>query len=323
MTGCIRFVQLTLMTTPRPFCRFFLLSLIICLSHTQTIVYGADNENSPAQWKDTTSPWLGSRGRPGNDERKKPFKLFDNMYYVGLQWVSAYLITTSEGLVLLDATYGDTVDQVLENIRELGFDPADIRYVIVSHGHRDHYAGAGEIVQLSQASVVMSSKDWDITLQQQAAGLARSGIPLKRGVEAEDGDVLDVGDTSFRFYISPGHTEGSLSVEYQVRDGDQTFRALSPGGLGFNFGPERTNDYIQSYERLRKLGPWDVVLVNHPHMGPRDLLDVEEELAERVGGEPNSAVFGADKVNEWIDQLLVSARDKLQFETRHALSTDP
>lgn len=203
---------------------------------------------------------------------------------------------------------------MIENIRELGFDPADIRYVIVSHGHRDHYAGSGKIVQLSGARVVMSSIDWDITLQQQAEGLARSGLPLQRDIEMEDGGVLEVGDTSFRFYLSPGHTAGSLSVEYQVRDGDRTFRALSPGGLGFNFGPERTSDYIESYERLKKLGPWDTVLANHPHMGPRDLLNVEEELTGRGAEDPNPAIFGASKVNHWIDQLLVSARDKFEFE---------
>ena len=269
----------------------------------------------PPTWQDTMSPWLGSAGRPGNDERKQPFRIFDNVYYVGLHWVSAYLITTSDGLVLIDATYGDTVDQVVTNIRQLGFDPADIRYVIVSHGHRDHYAGAGEIVRLSGAQVVLSAHDWGLVEEQQASGLARSGLPLKRDIEARDNQTLRVGDTTFRFYLSPGHTAGSLSLQYTARDGDKTYRVLHPGGLGFNFGPDRTAAYVKSHERLKQLGPWDSVLANHPHMGARDLLLLETPLRERAPGDPHPANLGAAATNAWFDQILTSARDKLSFES--------
>ena len=105
----------------------------------------AFGQAGPLPWTDTTSPWLHSLPRPGNETRREPFRIFDDVYYVGLNWVSAFLVPTSEGIVLMDATYGDTVDQVLTNIRELGFDPADITHIIVSHGHRDHYAGAGAV----------------------------------------------------------------------------------------------------------------------------------------------------------------------------------
>ena len=71
-------------------------------------------------------------------QRVAPFKVFDNLYYVGAKWVSAWLLETDQGLILFDALYDELTDLVIESIRELGFDPNDIRYLIVSHAHYDH-----------------------------------------------------------------------------------------------------------------------------------------------------------------------------------------
>ena len=68
-------------------------------------------------------------------QRVAPFQVFDNLYYVGARWVSAWLLVSDQGLILFDALYGDLTDLAIDSIRELGFDPDDIRYVIVSHGH--------------------------------------------------------------------------------------------------------------------------------------------------------------------------------------------
>jgi metallo-beta-lactamase class B len=70
-----------------------------------------------------------------------PFKVFDNVYYVGICWVSAWLLKTSDGLVLIDTLYEPYTDRLLENIKKLGFDPADIKLILVTHGHFDHAGG--------------------------------------------------------------------------------------------------------------------------------------------------------------------------------------
>ena len=77
------------------------------------------------------APWGGTRQDATRDPRP-PFKIFDNVYYVGLQTVCAYLVTTSNGLVLIDATYAETADSVLNSIRALGFDPANIKYILIT-----------------------------------------------------------------------------------------------------------------------------------------------------------------------------------------------
>src|SRR5437868_1698712 len=104
-------------------------------------------------WNAKAAPWGALKNAPMTAQEKSPFKIFDNVYYVGLQTVAAYLITTSDGLVLLDAAYSQTTDLILGNIRALGFDPKNIKYIIISHAHGDHFAGAGAIAQLSGAHV--------------------------------------------------------------------------------------------------------------------------------------------------------------------------
>ena len=75
-------------------------------------------------------------------QRVEPFKVFDNLYYVGAKWVSSWLLVSDQGLIVFDAAYEGLTDLIIENIRELGFDPNDIRYLIGSHAHYDHIGGA-------------------------------------------------------------------------------------------------------------------------------------------------------------------------------------
>ncbi len=98
---------------------------------------------------------------------KEPFKLFDNVYSVGFQTVNIFLITTSDGLILIDAGWAETVDTLLDNIRNAGFDPAQIRYLFVTHAASDHYGGAGRIKQLFPGvRIGTASEDWELTEEQ-------------------------------------------------------------------------------------------------------------------------------------------------------------
>ncbi len=72
----------------------------------------------------------------------EPFQIFDNLYYVGIDWVSACVLETTDGLILIDSLYGKWINPMLANIAKLGLDPADIKYVLVTHGHFDHHGGA-------------------------------------------------------------------------------------------------------------------------------------------------------------------------------------
>lgn len=273
--------------------------------------------NAKAPWGPLQS--VGPRSGPPSAQIRAPFKIFDNVYYVGLHFVSSYLVSTSGGLVLIDATFGDTADSVLDAIRKLGFNPKDVKYIFITHSHLDHFGGAGKIQELTGARVGMSQEDWQsVEAQQSKAGSQgeqqRLGFRLVRDLVIKDNDAITVGDTTFKFYFSPGHTVGATSVEFQVRDRGKSYRAIEPGGMGMQFGPEWTPVFIKSIERLKQLGPWDVMLGNHPFLMPRDLeLEIEPELAKRGEG-PNPAIVGPVVINQWFDAVLKVANEKLITE---------
>ena len=89
-----------------------------------------------------------------------PFKIFDNFYYVGMDWVSAYVLKTSGGLIMIDTLYDNFTNDAVKSIEQLGMNPKDIKYVIVTHGHNDHVGGVKAIQSLTGAKVVMAEGDW-------------------------------------------------------------------------------------------------------------------------------------------------------------------
>lgn len=265
-------------------------------------------------------PWSADRG---DWKVEIPFRIFDNVYYVGTDHVSSYLITTPGGLVLIDATSADTVDTLLANVRAAGFDPGAIRYVFVTHPHDDHYGGALRIQELTGATIGLSGPDWEFLEQREQRAdepeyhwTTNRAPPTDRVIE--DGEVILLGDAAFRFYVTPGHTPGSLSMEYVVSDGDRHYLALTPGGLGYSFSPEWNEAYIASFERLRQLGHWDVMLSNHPFMVPGNLFRrMSEPAGTGPDGQPaHPVVQGRAEIDAWLEALLAVAHEKARAESR-------
>ena len=139
----------------------------------------------------------------------EPIKVFDNLYYVGPGYVSVWLITTSDGLVLIDGSHASYGDHILGNIRKVGFDPADIEYILISHGYLDHFGGVARIQEVSGARVVAVEEDWQM-ITAAADGPGRRGGPSPRvparDMVVEEGDRLTLGDTTLILHNTPGHT---------------------------------------------------------------------------------------------------------------------
>jgi metallo-beta-lactamase class B len=220
----------------------------------------------------------------------EPQKVFDNLYFVGQTEFSAWAITTSQGIILLDAIFDYSVEaEVDEGLRKLGLNPADIKYVIVSHGHGDHAAGAKFLQDKYAARVVMSAADYDLLDQQNPSWKPR------RDMVAADGQRLTLGDTTITLYLTPGHTEGTISTIFPVRDGGRSHVAATWGGTLFNFGPNRPRlvAYAQSAERFRDImarANADVMLSNHTvYDGSKTRLPA---VKARRPGEPHPYVLG-------------------------------
>ena len=218
-----------------------------------------------------------------------PFQIFDNLYYVGIDWVAAYVLETSDGLILIDSLYGKWVPQLLRNMTQLGLNPADIKYIINTHGHFDHAGGSGLISQRYGARIVMSEEDWALAKRKPDLPQFYMYIP-ERDIVANDGDAIVLGDTRVDLFKTPGHTEGVLSLRYPVRDGEDTHTAITLGGVGLNFsGVARTESYLASYARLTQLQQGVAVsLPNHAAMG--GVFQKGALLAERGPNDPHPFV---------------------------------
>ena len=235
-----------------------------------------------------------------------PVKVFDNLYFVGEKEYSAWAVITSAGVIVIDPIFDYSVEEeVVKGLTTLGQDPKQIKYVVVSHAHRDHVGGARLLQERFAAKVVMTADDWDLL----AGDPGRYPKPT-RDMVATDGQQLTLGDTTLTLYRTPGHTYGTMSTLIPVRDGSQRHLAALWGGTAFNWTtnparyitPERPSafwfdQYIASAGRFRDLAikaGADVLLSNHTNYdGSKTKLPA---LATRRAGEPHPYVIGMDGV---------------------------
>src|SRR3954452_16474265 len=134
----------------------------------------------------------------------EPMQVMDEVYFLGARWTTAYAIKTSAGIIIIDAMdNSDEAEHYIEGgLRKLGLDPADIRYVVISHAHGDHYGGAAYLKQKFNPRIVMSEIDWkalEETQRDPLFGTKRNplfGEPPQRDQAVNDGDTLTLGDTT-------------------------------------------------------------------------------------------------------------------------------
>ena len=230
-----------------------------------------------------------------------PVKVFDNLYYVGEIEYSAWAVVTSDGIIVVDTIWAHSVeDEIVGGLKKLGFDPAKIKYALVSHAHIDHIGGAKYLQDTYGTRIVMAAADWDFA--EKSTRLPAS-IKPKRDVVVGDGQKLTLGDTTLEFHLTPGHTPGTISMLIPVKDGGRSHLVATWGGTGFNFEltPANFQTYINSAVRYRdvvaKSGA-DIVLSNHTNNdGSHTKLPA---MATRKAGDPHPYVIGNDAVQRYV-----------------------
>jgi metallo-beta-lactamase class B len=190
-----------------------------------------------------------------------PTKAFEDLYFVGQNGVSAWLVKTNAGYVVFDAlNNADEAENILAaGMRQLGLNPAELRYVVVTHEHRDHYGGAKYLQDTYGAQVVASEVAW--TSMERA-----TGTPV-RNVTVADGQSWTVGGKTFQFFVTPGHTDGALSTLIPVTDkGGKKHVAALYGGFGI---PGSVANKVKQIQSLQRFGVYtqaagvDVIIGNH------------------------------------------------------------
>ena len=250
-----------------------------------------------------------------------PMQVFDNLYFVGGDWVSAWLLKTSDGLILIDAlNNAEEAAAVIEGgMAKLGLDPRQIKYIVVTHGHGDHYGGAGYLVGKYRPRVVASEADWNMMHGQLEFDSAAWDRPPARDMAVRDGDKLTLGDTTLTFQVTTGHTLGTLSPTFDVRTGGRTHHALLWGGTSFNFGKDfsRLRSYSANTERMRALTAQtgiDVFLSNHSEWDG----SIEKMNRLRGGGASGSHPFvvgpqTVDRALQVMDECARAQADRFGF----------
>lgn len=229
----------------------------------------------------------------------EPFCVAPQVYYVGgNDWVACYLIDTGEGLILIDAAMQEIMYLVTESIRRLGFDPLNIKKILLSHAHLDHCGGARAIAEYSGAEIYLSREDWDFMQSHRDMVFAK---PFAVGDFTPDQFYSDdtpitLGNITINTLHTPGHTPGTTSFFFTVSDEKgREYRCAMHGGLGLNTLSDKyldrinlprtlQNDYRDSLCRLKGM-EIDITLPSHP-----GILDKFLELAEREKGDFQSFV---------------------------------
>jgi metallo-beta-lactamase class B len=271
----------------------------------------------------TMPPDLAGWLREAKLQYVEPWKPFDNVYFVGVCWVSAWAIRTTDGVVLIDTLHDPHVDQLIENLHKVGVELSEIKYVLMTHGHFDHVAGADKLKPLLvNAKFVMTQLGWDEAKESAQASKAtpRPWSMIPQDVVVKDGDVIRLGGNTFGVLETPGHTLGTASYTFDVKDGASTYRAITVGGLGLNAikNSKQVEGYIASVDRITTLvkrtdQPVTVHLTTHPFS--TGLTEARLKLAARHPGEPNPVVDPAGFLKQ-LAALRDGAEQRLEIERK-------
>ena len=240
----------------------------------------------------------------------EPMQVMDELYFLGNYWTSSYAVKTSDGIVVIDALdNAKEAEQYIEGgLRKLGLNPADIKYVIVSHAHGDHYGGADYLKKKFNPRIVMSDIDWkafdDPKFDPKRIPLFDP--PPKRDMAVNDGDTITLGGTTFKLYVIPGHTLGTLATVFTVHDHGEPHVAVAWGGTAYNFGPladrlQLYSDTTVKYGEILWQQKADVLLSNHVAFDAA--VAKMATLRDRKPGDPNPYVVGTDAIQRFLTVL--------------------
>jgi metallo-beta-lactamase class B len=232
-----------------------------------------------------------------------PVKVFDNMYVFPTDDVNAWAIQTSAGIIMIDATFDYTVKELItDSMPKVGLDPAQIKYVVVTHGHGDHSAGAKFLQDTYGAKILMSEADWNLLAQPARGASVAPPVPKKEIVVA-DGQKLTLGDTTITMYLTPGHTLGTISLMIPAKDGGKTHMAAFWGGTAISQTTPYDNlvaysSSAQRFETIATQAGADVLLSNHGRY-----LDFDKRVgANRANpAGPNAFILTPARVKGYLD----------------------
>lgn len=213
------------------------------------------------------------------DRYIEPFQIYGNVWYVGDNWVCVHLIDTGDGLLLIDSGNIGATAMLVDSIWRSGFDPADVKWIIHSHGHLDHIGAANYFREMYGTKLYLGAPDAAMFREHpELSFIYDSGDDAAHlftpDVEIQDGDMLYFGNTRIHCTLVPGHTEGCVALFFDARNGNEVKRCGYYGGFGFitlarnylreigDHGYTMRQTYLKSLAKVRQEHV-DIFLGNH------------------------------------------------------------
>ncbi|MBW5382032.1 MBL fold metallo-hydrolase [Brachyspira pilosicoli] len=240
----------------------------------------------------------------------KPTKVFDNVYCIGSVSVVAWVIETSDGLILIDSMWDDRDAKLIEEgIKGFGLDPKDLKYIILSHGHGDHYGGANYLRNKYAAKVVLTKTDTDLMYNLNTGANSPRSPKTKVDIYSKDKDVIKLGDTSITILETPGHTAGCSSFIFPVKYKGKEYTAVLWGGTGLPKEKELVAKYKESAEYFKKEALARNALVSlTAHLFADNGYANLEKVANLKEGEANPFIMTKAQMEKYLNSLIERAK---------------
>lgn len=236
-----------------------------------TIILIVNATASTAQKVKEPKPWSEEWNKP-----YQPFRIAGNLYYVGTYDLACYLITTPQGNILINTGLAASEKQIQQNIKALGFRFADTKILLNTQAHYDHMGAMAAIKRKTGAKLMLNEKDAAVSKDGGSSDYALGGNvasfkPVVPDRLLHDGDTIKLGDMQLIMLHHPGHTKGSCSFLFTVKDKQQSYKVLianmptivtDSSFSHISSYPEIANDYAYTLKAMKKIS-FDIWVASH------------------------------------------------------------
>lgn len=205
----------------------------------------------------------------------EPYRVAGGVYQVGVKGIASYLIATPDGHILIDGGFEETAPIILANIRKLGFQPTDVKHLVITHAHNDHAGGLAGLKAATGAQL--------LALAAERRGLEEGRhdgefnyedvrfTPIRVDRIIRDGETIRLGGVALTAHWTPGHSRGCTSFTLPLVEAGRRHTAIfycstTVAGnrlVGNRTYPTIVADFRRTFARLRTMRA-DIFLPNHP-----------------------------------------------------------
>jgi metallo-beta-lactamase class B len=253
----------------------------------------------------------------------EPFKIAENLYYVGASDITSFLVTTPQGHILIDGGFEETVPLIRAGMKKLGFRLEDVKFLLNNHAHTDHAGGLAELKKLTGARLVVSAGDAPLLAAGGHGDFAFGDKLLFPAVQADrtiqDGETVTLGGATLTAHVTPGHTKGCTTWTMQVKEGGKTLDVVFAGSVSVNPGvtlavnpkyPQIAEDYAKTFKILKSL-PCDVFLSSHG-----SFFDLTDKAERQRKGETSNPFIDPKGYRAYLARMEERFRTQLAEERK-------